>query len=116
MSQFYCSGCAKTQSELNEQTKNATVFAALLSSQGVQVPDMDFPTVFDSSCDTECSALLVTTPSGFQVPVYASDFATGAFGFEYDRYWTDVVVLIVFIIGWRALCTLSLHYINHQQR
>eukprot|EP00940_MAST-03C_sp_MAST-3C-sp2_P002559 g2559.t1 len=123
MSQYWCDGCAKNQDELKAQAANAThleelieIIHMLFPNQTIPDQKLEFPTVLDSSCDPSCTMFEVTTPEGIQLPVFVSDFATSTFGFEYDKYWRDVIIVAAFAVGWRILCTLTLRYVNHQKR
>ena len=121
MSQYYCDGCAKNEHDISYQANHTPKLDQLIklieqqTNQTIGVRP-DFPTVLDSTCDKSCTIFEVTTPQGLQLPVYASDFATAQFGFEYDAYWRDVFVILAFVFTWRILCTLTLRYVNHQKR
>jgi len=128
-SQFWCKGCAKNLDDLNDHTgEDATNLAtfvthynANLNDGGIPFPEkfaksLDFPTVFDSTCDRDCSMMYVTSAEGLSIPVYLSDFTTGQFSFEYDNYWTDILYLVAFAILFRIFVALTLRFVNHQKR
>jgi len=143
-SQFYCDGCAKGANDLGDQIdaaneridqlvsfvkhNNVTAIAkefnvtlptkALesLLAQADAFKQIPFPTIFTSTCNPHCEMVYITAAQGMSIPVFASDFATGQFGFEYNSFWTDAAIIATFAVCFRIMTTLTLKYVNHQKR
>jgi len=106
VSQFYCDGCAETKDGVE--------------SAWYSLECADGHCLKLSPCESSCTitTMTATTSEGipYEVPIFASDYATYKFGMERTSMWRNIFVIGIFCAGFRGLTTLALAYINHQKR